>query len=237
MRRHSICVLQAAERQPWERPDLLLCVHLFKVSCSVCCPCERVWGKGAAPVRPCFLAVPMVRFPGVDLAAPRVNTSALSSPQSAYRMFTNNTCLKHMITKVRRDTHHFERYQHNRDLVGFLNMFANKQLELPRGWEMKHDHQGKVMGTAAGKLLASAGLLGPRLMFLPFLTHGVQWAWSRGHWVKHSVSPSVLGPAVSRCPSSWLEEGFLRSSPLLPHLAACLVVSDGKLERELQSKP
>lgn len=59
-------------------------------------------------------------------------------------MFTNNTCLKHMITKVRRDTHHFERYQHNRDLVGFLNMFANKQLELPRGWEMKHDHQGKV---------------------------------------------------------------------------------------------
>lgn len=51
-----------------------------------------------------------------------------------------------MITKVRRDTHHFERYQHNRDLVGFLNMFANKQLELPRGWEMKHDHQGKVRG-------------------------------------------------------------------------------------------
>ncbi|KAF7243661.1 E3 ubiquitin-protein ligase HECW2 [Varanus komodoensis] len=64
--------------------------------------------------------------------------------RSAYRMFTNNTCLKHMITKVRRDTHHFERYQHNRDLVGFLNMFANKQLELPRGWEMKHDHQGKA---------------------------------------------------------------------------------------------
>ncbi|XP_021566226.1 E3 ubiquitin-protein ligase HECW2-like, partial [Carlito syrichta] len=68
----------------------------------------------------------------------------LHSNPSAYRMFTNNTCLKHMITKVRRDTHHFERYQHNRDLVGFLNMFANKQLELPRGWEMKHDHQGKA---------------------------------------------------------------------------------------------
>lgn len=59
-------------------------------------------------------------------------------------MFTANTCLKHMISKVRRDAHHFERYQHNRDLVAFLNMFANKQLELPRGWEMKHDHTGKV---------------------------------------------------------------------------------------------
>lgn len=49
-----------------------------------------------------------------------------------------------MISKVRRDAHHFERYQHNRDLVAFLNMFSNKQLELPRGWEMKHDHTGKV---------------------------------------------------------------------------------------------
>lgn len=79
----------------------------------------------------------------------RVDTGSPSFPQSAYRMFTNNTCLKHMITKVRRDTHHFERYQHNRDLVGFLNMFANRQLELPRGWEMKHDHQGKV--TCSGR--------------------------------------------------------------------------------------
>ncbi|XP_053328195.1 E3 ubiquitin-protein ligase HECW2 [Spea bombifrons] len=69
--------------------------------------------------------------------------TVLHSNPSAYRMFTNNTCLKHMITKVRRDTHHFERYQHNRDLVAFLNIFANKQLELPRGWEMKHDHQNK----------------------------------------------------------------------------------------------
>ncbi|KAJ8012435.1 hypothetical protein DPEC_G00042740 [Dallia pectoralis] len=69
--------------------------------------------------------------------------SVLHSNPSAYRMFTTNTCLKHMISKVRRDGHHYERYQHNRDLVTFLNMFSNKQLELPRGWEMKHDHTGK----------------------------------------------------------------------------------------------
>ncbi len=49
-----------------------------------------------------------------------------------------------MISKVRRDAHHFERYQHNRDLVAFLNLLANKQLDLPLGWEMKHDHTGKV---------------------------------------------------------------------------------------------
>ncbi|KAL0964045.1 hypothetical protein UPYG_G00317560 [Umbra pygmaea] len=69
--------------------------------------------------------------------------SVLHSNPSAYRMFTSNTCLKHMISKVRRDAHHYERYQHNRDLVTFLNMFSNKQLELPRGWEMKHDQTGK----------------------------------------------------------------------------------------------
>ncbi|CAL8283751.1 unnamed protein product [Gadus morhua 'NCC'] len=29
----------------------------------------------------------------------------------AYGLFTSNTCLKHMVSKVRRDAHHFERYQ------------------------------------------------------------------------------------------------------------------------------
>ncbi|XP_041118292.1 E3 ubiquitin-protein ligase HECW2-like isoform X5 [Polyodon spathula] len=85
-----------------------------------------------------LLQSPSAKF----LTSPEFFTMLHSNP-SAYRMFTNNTCLKHMITKVRRDTHYFERYLHNRDLVTFLNMFANKQLELPRGWEMKHDHQGK----------------------------------------------------------------------------------------------
>ncbi|XP_067843872.1 E3 ubiquitin-protein ligase HECW2 isoform X2 [Heptranchias perlo] len=85
-----------------------------------------------------LLQSPPVKF----FTSPEFFTVLHSNP-SAYRMFTTNTCLKHMITKVRRDAHNFERYQHNRDLVIFLNLFANKQLELPRGWEMKHDHQGK----------------------------------------------------------------------------------------------
>ncbi|XP_060888313.1 E3 ubiquitin-protein ligase HECW2 isoform X1 [Labrus mixtus] len=85
-----------------------------------------------------LLQSPSAKF----LTSPEFFTVLHSNP-SAYRMFTTNTCLKHMISKVRRDAHHYERYQHNRDLVAFFNMFANKQLELPRGWEMKHDHTGK----------------------------------------------------------------------------------------------
>ncbi|XP_063070388.1 E3 ubiquitin-protein ligase HECW2 [Engraulis encrasicolus] len=85
----------------------------------------------------------LLQSPGAKfLSSPDFFTVLHSNP-SAYRMFTSNTCLKHMISKVRRDAHHFERYQHNRDLVTFLNLFTNKQLELPRGWEMKHDHTGK----------------------------------------------------------------------------------------------
>ncbi|KAL3056772.1 hypothetical protein OYC64_019286 [Pagothenia borchgrevinki] len=86
-----------------------------------------------------LLQSPSAKF----LCSPDFFTVLHSNP-SAYRMFTSNTCLKHMISKVRRDAHYFERYQHNRDLVTFLNMFSNKQLELPRGWEMKHDQTGKA---------------------------------------------------------------------------------------------
>ena len=38
---------------------------------------------------------------------------------------------------------HFS-YQHNRDLVAFLNIFADPARELPPGWEMKYDMVGKV---------------------------------------------------------------------------------------------
>ncbi|XP_069554196.1 E3 ubiquitin-protein ligase HECW1 isoform X1 [Brachyistius frenatus] len=69
--------------------------------------------------------------------------TVLHSNYAAYRMFTSSSCVKHMILKVRRDARNFERYQHNRDLVVFLNKFADTQVELPRGWEIKTDPQGK----------------------------------------------------------------------------------------------
>ena len=57
--------------------------------------------------------------------------------------FNRNSSLKHMVNKVRRDPQVFERYQHNRDLVAFLNMFAEKNQDLPRGWEIKFDRSTK----------------------------------------------------------------------------------------------
>jgi hypothetical protein len=35
--------------------------------------------------------------------------------------------------RIRRDAAAFERYQHNRDLVALLNVFADKERDLPPG--------------------------------------------------------------------------------------------------------
>ena len=45
---------------------------------------------------------------------------------------------------MRREASTFERYQHNRDLVALLNIFADKDADLPPGWEAKLDRNGKV---------------------------------------------------------------------------------------------
>uniref|UniRef100_M4ADG7 HECT-type E3 ubiquitin transferase n=1 Tax=Xiphophorus maculatus TaxID=8083 RepID=M4ADG7_XIPMA len=108
-------------------------------------PVQTVLFLFAAPSSPVnhqkityLLQSPAVKF----ISHPEFFT-VLHSNYAAYRMFTSSSCVKHMILKVRRDARNFERYQHNRDLVVFLNKFADTQLELPRGWEIKTDPQGK----------------------------------------------------------------------------------------------
>ncbi|XP_016105921.1 E3 ubiquitin-protein ligase HECW1-like [Sinocyclocheilus grahami] len=85
----------------------------------------------------------LLQSPAVKFVAHPEFFTVLHANYGAYRIFTNSTCLKHMILKIRRDARNFERYQHNRDFVTFLNKFADTQLELPRGWEIKTDLQGK----------------------------------------------------------------------------------------------
>lgn len=63
----------------------------------------------------------------------------------ALGLYTTSTNLKYIINKVRKDKTNsaFERFQHNKDLVAFLNKFSNKNELLPTGWEMKMDGVGK----------------------------------------------------------------------------------------------
>ncbi|XP_051982606.1 E3 ubiquitin-protein ligase HECW2 isoform X5 [Xyrauchen texanus] len=152
--------------------------------------------------------------------------SVLHSNPSAYRMFTSNTCLKHMISKVRRDAHHFERYQHNRDLVAFLNMFANKQLELPRGWEMKHDHTGKPFFVDHNCRVTT--FIDPRLPLQSarpssILAHRQHLSRQRSHSAgevstRHLVGddPRHVGPAVLPRPSNTFTANRNQCQDLVP---------------------
>ncbi|XP_063778537.1 E3 ubiquitin-protein ligase HECW1 isoform X2 [Pseudophryne corroboree] len=94
------------------------------------------------PINPQKITL-LLQSPAVKFITNPEFFTVLHANYSAYRVFTNSTCLKHMVLKIRRDARNFERYQHNRDLVNFINMFADTRLELPRGWEIKTDQQGK----------------------------------------------------------------------------------------------
>jgi len=68
----------------------------------------------------------------------------LHNNANAMELYNRNSNLKHMISKVRRDSIVFLRYEHNRDLVALINFFADTSKELPRGYESKLDRTGKV---------------------------------------------------------------------------------------------
>ena len=59
-------------------------------------------------------------------------------------VFEHNSSLRHMISRIRRDGLAFTRYQHNRDLVILVNLFADRDKELESNWEPKYDRFGKL---------------------------------------------------------------------------------------------
>lgn len=70
--------------------------------------------------------------------------SMLHKNEQAIEMWTGNSALKHMVSRIRRDPNSFVRYQHNRDLVTLSNCFVQLNKDLPSGWESKTDNSGKV---------------------------------------------------------------------------------------------
>lgn len=64
--------------------------------------------------------------------------------QDALSLYNRNATLKHMISRIRRDPATFDKYQHNKELVALVNMFADTSQELPAGWDTKKDRNSKV---------------------------------------------------------------------------------------------
>ncbi|XP_039747349.1 uncharacterized protein LOC120624727 isoform X2 [Pararge aegeria] len=87
---------------------------------------------------------PAAPHPAAEFLARPDFYSILHMNLEASSLYNCNSTLKHMISKIRRDTASFERYQHNRDLVALVNMFSESERELPLGWDSKLDRNGKA---------------------------------------------------------------------------------------------
>ncbi|XP_050678587.1 E3 ubiquitin-protein ligase HECW1 isoform X3 [Leptidea sinapis] len=93
--------------------------------------------------RPVDTQVPHAPHPAAEFLARPDFYSILHMNSEASALYNGNSTLKHMISKIRRDTSSFDRYQHNRDLVALVNMFSETERDLPLGWDTKIDRNGK----------------------------------------------------------------------------------------------
>jgi uncharacterized membrane protein len=60
------------------------------------------------------------------------------------RQMTKSDSLAGILQRIRHDPLLFKRYQHNKELVRFLNLFAESSRTLPTRWDVKHDDSGKT---------------------------------------------------------------------------------------------
>ncbi|KAM7407869.1 hypothetical protein PAMA_003570 [Pampus argenteus] len=150
-----------------------------------------------------LLQSPSAKF----LCSPDFFTVLHSNP-SAYRMFTSNTCLKHMISKVRRDAHYFERYQHNRDLPFFVDhncrstTFIDPRLPLQSsrstGLLAHRQHLSRQRSHSAGEVVDDSRQTNPPVMPRPSSTFSGS---SRSQY--HDVVPVGTQRANARAPAPY----------------------------------
>ncbi|CAF4528584.1 unnamed protein product [Rotaria sp. Silwood1] len=60
------------------------------------------------------------------------------------RQMIKSDSLAGILQRIRHDPLLFKRYQHNKELVRFLNLFADPTRPLPSRWDIKHDDSGKL---------------------------------------------------------------------------------------------
>nr|CAI5823084.1 unnamed protein product [Callosobruchus analis] len=82
--------------------------------------------------------------PGCKLLTRPDFFTILHMNQEALSLYNRNPTLKHMIVRIRRDPGVFEKYQHNKELVALVNMFADTTRDLPTGWDTKKDKNSKA---------------------------------------------------------------------------------------------
>ncbi|CAG9819172.1 unnamed protein product [Phaedon cochleariae] len=74
----------------------------------------------------------------------RTISSCRMDDGEALALYNRNPTLKHMIVRIRRDPNIFDKYQHNKELVSLVNLFADTTQDLPNGWDTKKDRNSKA---------------------------------------------------------------------------------------------
>jgi hypothetical protein len=69
--------------------------------------------------------------------------SLLHNNDEALRLYNRNPAIRQLLSKVWRNPSSFQRYQHNREIVTLLNLFAEDSRPLPSGWEARLDKHGR----------------------------------------------------------------------------------------------
>lgn len=82
--------------------------------------------------------------PGCKLLTRPDFFTVLHMNEEALSLYNRNPTLKHMIVRIRRDPTVFDKYQHNKELVALINLFADPAKDLPNGWDTKKDRNSKV---------------------------------------------------------------------------------------------
>ncbi|XP_076251823.1 hecw ubiquitin protein ligase isoform X5 [Rhynchophorus ferrugineus] len=82
--------------------------------------------------------------PGCKLLVRPDFYTILHMNQEATALYNRIPTLKPMLNRIRRDPSYFEKYQHNKELVSLVNMFADTTKDLPEGWDTKKDSNSKA---------------------------------------------------------------------------------------------
>ncbi|CAF0994363.1 unnamed protein product [Didymodactylos carnosus] len=82
-------------------------------------------------------------FPALKFLCRQDFYSFIKTRTEAKQMI-QSTSLADILQRIRTDPNMFKKYQHNKELVRFLNLFADPSKSLPSGWEYKIDDSGKI---------------------------------------------------------------------------------------------
>jgi hypothetical protein len=85
-----------------------------------------------------------VEMPGLQFITRKDLYSLINSAGPSAQQFLESRSLMELIQRIRTDPALFLKYQHSPVIIDMCNMFADKTMELPDGWERKLNKDGKA---------------------------------------------------------------------------------------------